>query len=82
MVLSGTKTAVQDVEASSWLLGGSAARLVFDHGRMPHFLAKESVFKGLAGAILHALLLVGAGLAIVTLPQAMIAGRKLRDDRK
>lgn len=31
----------------------SCARLVFDHGRMPHFLAKESVFKGLAGAILR-----------------------------
>src|SRR5829696_6477027 len=31
----------------------SCARLVFDHGRMPHFLAKESVFKGLAGTILR-----------------------------
>ncbi|SOC48664.1 1-acyl-sn-glycerol-3-phosphate acyltransferases [Blastococcus aggregatus] len=31
----------------------ACARLVFDHGRMPHFLAKESVFKGLAGAILR-----------------------------
>ena len=32
----------------------ACARLVFDHGRMPHFLAKESVFKGLAGTILRA----------------------------
>lgn len=31
----------------------SCARLVFDHGRMPHFLAKESVFTGPAGAILR-----------------------------
>ncbi|SDE19125.1 1-acyl-sn-glycerol-3-phosphate acyltransferases [Blastococcus fimeti] len=31
----------------------ACARLVFDHGRMPHFLAKESVFRGLAGAILR-----------------------------
>ena len=31
----------------------ACARLVFDHGRMPHFLAKESVFAGLAGAILR-----------------------------
>lgn len=31
----------------------ACARLVFDHGRMPHFLAKESVFKGLAGSILR-----------------------------
>jgi 1-acyl-sn-glycerol-3-phosphate acyltransferase len=31
----------------------SCARLVFDHGRMPHFLAKESVFKGVVGAILR-----------------------------
>ncbi|WP_309229845.1 MULTISPECIES: lysophospholipid acyltransferase family protein [unclassified Blastococcus] len=31
----------------------ACARLVFDHGRMPHFLAKESVFKGLAGTILR-----------------------------
>jgi 1-acyl-sn-glycerol-3-phosphate acyltransferase len=31
----------------------SCARLVFDHGRMPHFLAKQSVFKGLAGVILR-----------------------------
>jgi 1-acyl-sn-glycerol-3-phosphate acyltransferase len=31
----------------------SCARLVFDHGRMPHFLAKESVFRGLAGSILR-----------------------------
>lgn len=31
----------------------SCARLVFDHGRMPHFLAKQSVFKGVAGAILR-----------------------------
>lgn len=31
----------------------ACARLVFDHGRMPHFLAKESVFRGLAGVILR-----------------------------
>lgn len=31
----------------------ACARLVFDHGRMPHFLAKESVFKGPAGMILR-----------------------------
>ena len=31
----------------------ACARLVFDHGRMPHFLAKESVFKGPAGSILR-----------------------------
>ena len=31
----------------------ACARLVFDHGRMPHFLAKESVFTGLAGTILR-----------------------------
>jgi len=31
----------------------ACARLVFDSGRMPHFLAKESVFKGLAGTILR-----------------------------
>ena len=31
----------------------ACARLVFDHGRMPHFLAKQSVFKGLAGTILR-----------------------------
>src|SRR5829696_5142991 len=31
----------------------SCARLVFDHGRMPHFLAKESVFKGFAGTLLR-----------------------------
>ncbi|HEX2074792.1 MAG TPA: lysophospholipid acyltransferase family protein [Geodermatophilus sp.] len=32
----------------------SCARLVWDAGRVPHFLAKESVFKGLAGRILRA----------------------------
>ena len=32
----------------------ACARLVYDHGRIPHFLAKESVFKGLAGMILRA----------------------------
>ncbi|WP_245159218.1 lysophospholipid acyltransferase family protein [Blastococcus sp. TF02A-35] len=32
----------------------ACARLVFDAGRIPHFLAKESVFKGLAGTILRA----------------------------
>ncbi len=31
----------------------ACARLVFDHGRMPHFLAKEAVFAGLAGTILR-----------------------------
>jgi 1-acyl-sn-glycerol-3-phosphate acyltransferase len=31
----------------------ACARLVFDHGRMPHFLAKESVFTGPAGVILR-----------------------------
>ncbi|MDK3257711.1 lysophospholipid acyltransferase family protein [Blastococcus capsensis] len=32
----------------------ACARLVFDHGRIPHFLAKEAVFQGLAGTILRA----------------------------
>ena len=32
----------------------SCARLVWDSGRIPHFLAKESVFTGLAGTILRA----------------------------
>ncbi len=31
----------------------ACARLVYDHGRIPHFLAKEAVFKGLAGVILR-----------------------------
>ena len=31
----------------------ACARLVFDSGRFPHFLAKESVFKGLAGTLLR-----------------------------
>ena len=31
----------------------SCARLVWDHGRVPHFLAKQSVFKGPAGTILR-----------------------------
>jgi 1-acyl-sn-glycerol-3-phosphate acyltransferase len=31
----------------------ACARLVFDHGRLPHFLAKESVFKGFAGTLLR-----------------------------
>ena len=31
----------------------ACARLVFDNGRIPHFLAKESLFKGLVGAILR-----------------------------
>jgi 1-acyl-sn-glycerol-3-phosphate acyltransferase len=31
----------------------ACARLVFDHGRIPHFLAKQSVFKGLAGMLLR-----------------------------
>jgi 1-acyl-sn-glycerol-3-phosphate acyltransferase len=32
----------------------ACARLVWDHGRVPHFLAKESVFTGPAGTILRA----------------------------
>jgi len=32
----------------------ACARLVWDAGRVPHFLAKDSVFKGLAGTILRA----------------------------
>jgi 1-acyl-sn-glycerol-3-phosphate acyltransferase len=31
----------------------ACARLVFDSGRFPHFLAKESVFKGLLGTLLR-----------------------------
>ena len=31
----------------------ACARLVFDSGRVPHFLAKESVFKGFAGTLLR-----------------------------
>jgi 1-acyl-sn-glycerol-3-phosphate acyltransferase len=31
----------------------ACARLVFDNGRLPHFLAKQSVFKGFAGALLR-----------------------------
>jgi 1-acyl-sn-glycerol-3-phosphate acyltransferase len=31
----------------------ACARLVFDNGRIPHFLAKASLFKGLAGTILR-----------------------------
>jgi 1-acyl-sn-glycerol-3-phosphate acyltransferase len=31
----------------------ACGRLVFDHGRFPHFLAKESVFKGFAGTLLR-----------------------------
>jgi 1-acyl-sn-glycerol-3-phosphate acyltransferase len=31
----------------------ACARLVFDNGRLPHFLAKESVFKGFAGVLLR-----------------------------
>ena len=31
----------------------ACARLVFDHGRLPHFLAKESVFKGFVGTLLR-----------------------------
>ncbi|SFO87459.1 1-acyl-sn-glycerol-3-phosphate acyltransferases [Geodermatophilus dictyosporus] len=30
----------------------ACARLVYDHGRIPHFLAKQAVFRGLAGRIL------------------------------
>ncbi len=32
----------------------ACARLVYDNGRMPHFLAKDSVFRGPAGPILRA----------------------------
>jgi 1-acyl-sn-glycerol-3-phosphate acyltransferase len=31
----------------------ACARLVFDNGRIPHFLAKESLFKGVAGWVLR-----------------------------
>jgi 1-acyl-sn-glycerol-3-phosphate acyltransferase len=31
----------------------ACGRMVFDNGRIPHFLAKESVFKGLAGWLLR-----------------------------
>lgn len=31
----------------------ACARLVFDNGRLPHFLAKQSVFTGLAGPLLR-----------------------------
>src|SRR3954451_16560648 len=31
----------------------ACARLVFDAGRLPHFLAKESLFKGVVGALLR-----------------------------
>ncbi|SFT75132.1 1-acyl-sn-glycerol-3-phosphate acyltransferases [Geodermatophilus amargosae] len=31
----------------------ACARLVYDNGRVPHFLAKEAVFRGLAGKILR-----------------------------
>jgi 1-acyl-sn-glycerol-3-phosphate acyltransferase len=31
----------------------ACARLVFDQGRIPHFLAKQSVFKGFAGTLLR-----------------------------
>jgi 1-acyl-sn-glycerol-3-phosphate acyltransferase len=31
----------------------ACARLVFDSGRLPHFLAKQSVFKGFAGTLLR-----------------------------
>ena len=31
----------------------ACARLVFDNGRFPHFLAKQSVFKGFAGTLLR-----------------------------
>ena len=32
----------------------ACARLVWDNGRAPHFLAKDSVFRGLAGTVLRA----------------------------
>jgi 1-acyl-sn-glycerol-3-phosphate acyltransferase len=31
----------------------ACARLVFDNGRLPHFLAKQSVFKGVVGTLLR-----------------------------
>jgi 1-acyl-sn-glycerol-3-phosphate acyltransferase len=31
----------------------ACARLIFDNGRLPHFLAKQSVFKGFAGVLLR-----------------------------
>jgi 1-acyl-sn-glycerol-3-phosphate acyltransferase len=31
----------------------ACARLVFDSGRIPHFLAKESLFKGIVGTVLR-----------------------------
>jgi 1-acyl-sn-glycerol-3-phosphate acyltransferase len=31
----------------------ACARLIFDSGRLPHFLAKQSVFKGFAGTLLR-----------------------------
>jgi 1-acyl-sn-glycerol-3-phosphate acyltransferase len=31
----------------------ACARMVFDNGRLPHFLAKQSVFKGFAGTLLR-----------------------------
>lgn len=31
----------------------ACARLVFDNGRLPHFLAKQSVFRGFAGTLLR-----------------------------
>ncbi len=31
----------------------ACARMVFDNGRLPHFLAKESVFRGFAGTLLR-----------------------------
>jgi 1-acyl-sn-glycerol-3-phosphate acyltransferase len=31
----------------------ACGRMVFDNGRIPHFLAKESVFKGFAGTLLR-----------------------------
>ena len=32
----------------------ACARLAWDHGRVPHFLAKDDLFVGLAGTILRA----------------------------
>ena len=51
----------------------ACARLVFDHGRVPHFLAKESVFKGLAGRVLR-----GAG----QIPVARVLRRRAERARR
>jgi 1-acyl-sn-glycerol-3-phosphate acyltransferase len=45
------------------------ARLVFDSGRLPHFLAKASVFRGIAGTLLR-----GAGQIPVARSSAQAHG--------